>query len=74
MESVVGCKSGGMELVLSPDPTDAAADGLNHRYVSLGSGETGNKIVANQVGFSFNQSDCSSALISIFRVTVTRSR
>ena len=31
---------------LVPDPTDAAADGLHHRYASVGSGETGNKIVA----------------------------
>ena len=33
-------------LVSSPDPMDAAADGLHahHRYASVGSGETGNKI------------------------------
>ena len=36
----------GFWLVSSPDPTDAAADGLHHRYASVGSGETGNKIVA----------------------------
>ena len=39
-------------VVSVPDPTDAAADGLHHRYASVGSGDTGNNFVANQVGIS----------------------
>ena len=35
MEGEVNCKSGGRELVSFPDPMDAAADGLNHRYASV---------------------------------------
>ena len=36
MEGEVNCKSGGRELVSSPDPMDSAVDGLNHRYASVG--------------------------------------
>ena len=35
-------------LVSAPDPTDAAADGLHHRYASVGSGDTGNNFVARE--------------------------
>ena len=36
------------DLVSAPDPTDAAADGLHHRYASVGSGDTGNNFVARE--------------------------
>ena len=35
-------------LVSAPDPTDAAADRLHHRYTSVGSGDTGNNFVARE--------------------------
>ena len=63
-----------MELVSAPDPTDAAADELHHGYAPVGSGDTGNKFVANQVRISSCQSDYSNALIRILHVTVMRSR
>ena len=37
-----------LRIVSAPDPTDAAADGLHHRYASVGSGDTGNNFVARE--------------------------